>query len=117
MGSWLIALAASARGAFDPIAVRLPSVLAVLGTTLLIYGYGRSFLGRPAALAAAAGFAAMPEILQMGRLAESDAVFTFFLGGVAVFAGDERIGAVGVSGLPGEVDEQLALDAIERTSG
>ena len=34
-----------------------------------------------------------------------DPFFTFFLGGVAVFEGDERIGAVGVSGLPGEVDE------------
>ncbi|HEY8723163.1 MAG TPA: heme-binding protein, partial [Gaiellaceae bacterium] len=28
--------------------------------------------------------------------------FTFFLGGVAVFEGDERVGAVGVSGLPGD---------------
>jgi glc operon protein GlcG len=46
-----------------------------------------------------------------------DPFFTFFLGGVAVFDGDTRIGAVGVSGLPGEVDEQLALDAIERSAG
>ena len=42
-----------------------------------------------------------------------DPFFTFFLGGVAVFDGDERVGAVGVSGLPGEVDERLALSAIE----
>jgi uncharacterized protein GlcG (DUF336 family) len=46
-----------------------------------------------------------------------DPFFTFFLGGVAVFDGDTRIGAVGVSGLPGEVDEQLALAAIERSAG
>jgi uncharacterized protein GlcG (DUF336 family) len=46
-----------------------------------------------------------------------DPFFTFFLGGVAVFEGDERVGAVGVSGLPGEVDEQLALGAIERSAG
>src|ERR1700739_2074491 len=39
--------------------------------------------------------------------ASVDPVFTFFRGGVAVFDGDVRIGAVGVSGLPGEVDEQL----------
>jgi len=45
--------------------------------------------------------------------ASFDPFFTFFLGGVAVFEGDERIGAVGVSGLPGEVDEQLAIRAIE----
>jgi glc operon protein GlcG len=45
-----------------------------------------------------------------------DPFFTFFLGGVAVFEGDQRVGAVGVSGLPGEVDEQLALAAIERSA-
>jgi glc operon protein GlcG len=49
--------------------------------------------------------------------ASFDPFFTFFLGGVAVFDGDERIGAVGVSGLAGEVDEQLALLAIERPAG
>ena len=48
--------------------------------------------------------------------ASFDPFFTFFLGGVAVFEEGRRIGAVGVSGLPGEVDEQLALDAIERSS-
>jgi glc operon protein GlcG len=45
--------------------------------------------------------------------ASFDPFFTFFLGGVAVFEGETKIGAVGVSGLPGEVDEQLALRAIE----
>jgi glc operon protein GlcG len=48
--------------------------------------------------------------------ASFDPFFTFFLGGVAVFEDGERVGAVGVSGLPGEVDEQLALAAIERTA-
>jgi uncharacterized protein GlcG (DUF336 family) len=47
--------------------------------------------------------------------ASFDPFFTFFLGGVAVFEGDERVGAVGVSGLPGEQDERLALDAIAAT--
>lgn len=49
--------------------------------------------------------------------ASFDPFFSFFLGGVGVFAGDRKIGAVGVSGLPGEVDEQLALAAIERSAG
>ena len=44
--------------------------------------------------------------------ASFDPFFTFFLGGVAAFDGATRVGAVGVSGLPGEVDEQLALRAI-----
>ena len=48
--------------------------------------------------------------------ASFDPFFTFFLGGVAVFEDGRRIGAVGVSGLPGEVDEQLAHEAIEGTA-
>jgi glc operon protein GlcG len=48
--------------------------------------------------------------------ASFDPFFTFFLGGVAVFEGSARIGAVGVSGQPGEVDERLALEAIERSA-
>jgi glc operon protein GlcG len=48
--------------------------------------------------------------------ASFDPFFTFFLGGVAVFEGARRIGAVGVSGLPGEEDERLALLAIERSA-
>ena len=49
--------------------------------------------------------------------ASFDPFFTFFLGGVAVFEGELRVGAVGVSGLPGDVDEELALRAIERSAG
>src|SRR3954464_2748834 len=48
--------------------------------------------------------------------ASFDPFFTFFLGGVAVFEDGRRIGAVGVSGLPGAVDEQVALQAIERSA-
>jgi glc operon protein GlcG len=44
--------------------------------------------------------------------ASFDPFFTFFLGGVAVFEDGRKIGAVGVSGLPGEVDEQVVLAAI-----
>ena len=45
--------------------------------------------------------------------ASFDPFFTFFRGGVAAFDGATRVGAVGVSGLPGDVDEQLARRAIE----
>jgi len=44
--------------------------------------------------------------------ASFDPFFTFFLGGVAAFEDGVRVGSVGVSGLPGEVDEQLVLGAI-----
>jgi uncharacterized protein GlcG (DUF336 family) len=48
--------------------------------------------------------------------ASFDPFFTFFLGGVAVFEGDTRVGAVGVSGLPGVEDERLATAAIDATA-
>jgi glc operon protein GlcG len=41
-----------------------------------------------------------------------DPFFTFFRGGVAAFENRRRIGAVGVSGLPGEQDEALALEGL-----
>lgn len=41
-----------------------------------------------------------------------DPFFTFFLGGVAAFDGETRVGAVGVSGLPGEADEALVQRAL-----
>ena len=46
------------------------------------------------------------------ELASFDPEFSFFLGGVAAFGGGRRVGAVGVSGLAGEVDEELAFAGI-----
>ena len=46
------------------------------------------------------------------ELASFDPFFTFFRGGVAAFEGGRRVGAVGVSGLPGEHDEELARRAL-----
>jgi uncharacterized protein GlcG (DUF336 family) len=46
------------------------------------------------------------------ELASFDPFFSFFLGGVAILADGVRVGAVGVSGLPGEEDERLAAEAI-----
>jgi glc operon protein GlcG len=45
--------------------------------------------------------------------ASFDPFFTFFLGGVAAFDAGRRVGAVGVSGLPGADDAALATAAIE----
>src|SRR3954452_25338880 len=44
--------------------------------------------------------------------ASFDPFFTFFLGGVAAFEGATRVGAVGVSGLAGEVDEELGAAGV-----
>jgi glc operon protein GlcG len=46
------------------------------------------------------------------ELASFDPFFTFFKGGVAAFEDERRVGAVGVSGLPGEQDERLASQAL-----
>ena len=48
------------------------------------------------------------------ELASFDPFFTFFKGGVAAFDGERRVGAIGVSGRPGDEDERLARQAIER---
>jgi glc operon protein GlcG len=49
---------------------------------------------------------------QPAELASFDPFFSFFKGGVAALEGDRRVGAVGISGLPGEEDERLAREAI-----
>jgi uncharacterized protein GlcG (DUF336 family) len=48
------------------------------------------------------------------ELASFDPRFTFFRGGVAAFEGELRVGAVGVSGLPGDEDDALARQALTR---
>jgi uncharacterized protein GlcG (DUF336 family) len=42
-----------------------------------------------------------------------DPAYTFWPGGVAAWDGESFVGAVGVSGLAGEVDDALARAAIE----
>jgi uncharacterized protein GlcG (DUF336 family) len=46
------------------------------------------------------------------ELASFDPQFSFFDGGVAAFSDGRRVGAIGVSGLPGAEDERLAVTAI-----
>jgi glc operon protein GlcG len=46
------------------------------------------------------------------ELASFDPFFTFFVGGVAAFEGERRVGAVGVSGLSGAEDDALARQAL-----
>jgi glc operon protein GlcG len=46
------------------------------------------------------------------ELASFDPFFTFFEGGVAAFEDAARVGAIGVSGLPGDEDDRIAREAI-----
>jgi glc operon protein GlcG len=48
------------------------------------------------------------------ELASFDPFFTFFRGGVAAFDGERRVGSVGVSGLPGAEDDELARRALDQ---
>jgi 4-amino-4-deoxy-L-arabinose transferase-like glycosyltransferase len=77
----LIAGVAAVHGEVDAWSLRLPSVAAILLTVVVIYGYGRSFLSRLGAFAAALGFASMGQVIELGRLGETEAVFSLFVAG------------------------------------
>ena len=47
------------------------------------------------------------------ELASFDPFFSFFKGGVAAWEDGRRVGAVGVSGLPGDEDDALARRGLE----
>ncbi len=79
MTMWLMAVVGTIRDDVDTIAIRLPSVVAVVLTSLLIYGYTRVLVTGFAAVAAALAFASMGQVLQIGRMGESEAVFTLLV--------------------------------------
>ena len=90
--AWLIAAAAKWRGGFDPIAVRLPSILAVFLTAVLLFAYASTFLSRTGAFAAGAAYLSFGHVLELGRLGETDGLFALFVGAsmVAWHAGYTR---------------------------
>lgn len=73
--NWLIALSRLAFGSQRAWVMRLPSALAMLLMTVLVYGYARTGLGRVAALAAAVAFASFGEMFTIGAQAETEMVF------------------------------------------
>ncbi|MEX2113060.1 MAG: glycosyltransferase family 39 protein [Pirellulales bacterium] len=79
LNSWAMIAASRLTGELNLAAIRLPTVLATVLTVALIYLYGRNYLSRGGALAAAAAYATMGQVLQLGRVAESDALLTLFL--------------------------------------
>jgi 4-amino-4-deoxy-L-arabinose transferase-like glycosyltransferase len=74
--NWAIALVSLVLGKTDPFAIRIPSVMAILLTVTLIYGYGRTFLSRPGALCAMVAYPTMGLVLQFGWLGETEAIYT-----------------------------------------
>lgn len=77
--AWTIAGIGWLRGQVDMFAVQLPSGIAVLLTVVVVYGYSRTFLSRLGAFSAGAAFATMLQVLELGRLGETDALFTLFV--------------------------------------
>lgn len=79
LGNWLIAGAVVVSGRCDAATVRFPTLLATLLTTLLVYAFSRTIISRAAAIGAAAAYATMGQVLELGRLAETEATFTLLL--------------------------------------
>ncbi|MBI3862019.1 MAG: glycosyltransferase family 39 protein [Planctomycetia bacterium] len=79
--NWLIAGLAVWRGEIDAVALRLPSDVALLLTAVMIYGYSRRFLSPLGALTSGLAYASMGQVLELGRMGETDALFTFFVSG------------------------------------
>jgi 4-amino-4-deoxy-L-arabinose transferase-like glycosyltransferase len=79
--NWMIAGLSMLRGDVDAVAMRLPSVCAILLTCVVIYRYSRLFLSPLGALAAGLAFASMGQVLELGRVGETDALFTLFVSG------------------------------------
>ena len=79
--NWAIVGLGQALGNIDVWAIRLPSVLSLLGVVLLIYGYSQTFLSRFASFTAATAFASMVQVMELGRLGETEMMFTLFVAG------------------------------------
>ncbi len=79
LNSWLMAICGTVRGEVDLVAIRLPSVLAILATCALIFAYGRTWLSQAGAFVAASAYVTFGQVLQIGRFGESEAVFTFLV--------------------------------------
>lgn len=77
--NWLIAAASQLTGSVDVWAIRLPSLLATLAIVILIYGYAHRRGGASVAVLAATAYITMCEVLEYGRLGETEAVFTMFV--------------------------------------
>ena len=81
MTVWAMAVAGWFRSQVDAVAIRLPSIVAIALTALLVYVYTRTLVSRSAGLAAALVYATFAQVLQIGRMGESEAVFALFVSG------------------------------------
>jgi 4-amino-4-deoxy-L-arabinose transferase-like glycosyltransferase len=76
---WVLAVSGWVFPDNDRLAARAPSALAVLLTSIILYGYSRQFVGRAGAAVAAVAFPTMGEILGQAQQAETEALFIFLM--------------------------------------
>ena len=81
LNSWAMMLASRCTGDLNLATIRLPAVTATLLITLAIYLYSRNFLSRVGSFAAAAAYPTMAQVLQLGRMGESDSLLTLCVAG------------------------------------
>lgn len=72
---WMIALSSSIAGDMSTAAVRMPAILGILLAAVMIFCFSRRFLSSMGAAAAAIAFLTFGQVLQLGRLAESEGVY------------------------------------------
>lgn len=77
--NWMIAVMALATGSFDIWSVRLPSILSTIAAAVIVYGYLRQQIGRLGSMGGAVSFVTMLLVMEFGRSAETEAVFTVFV--------------------------------------
>ena len=77
--NWLIAFTALLTGSFDVWSVRIPSLISTFLVAILIYGYLRQLMGRLGSFGGAVSFLTMTMVMEFGRSAETEAVFTLFV--------------------------------------
>ena len=82
---WAIALSEWVFAHNDRLAARFPCALAVLLTTILLYGYSRQFVGRAGAFVAALAYPTGGEVLSQAQQAETEALFVFLMSAALVF--------------------------------
>jgi len=63
----------------DPFTIRLTMVVITLSTALLVWWYARRFVSRPAAFLAGVAYPTMGHVFDLGRRAETDALFALLL--------------------------------------
>ncbi|MDA7950919.1 MAG: glycosyltransferase family 39 protein [Pirellulaceae bacterium] len=85
MGSWAMGLVGLFRGEVDLLAIRLPSLLATMFTGWLIFFYASHFLPMATALFSALAYMTFGQVLQLGPLGESEALFTLFVSSSILF--------------------------------